>query len=87
MLPGPGSYCLPHDMPINREVVGARNSNFIQKRQQTEDGVLVPHLTEVRIQTYTESGEGWFMTNLLLLESFLLAAVHRLGHDIPVNLQ
>ena len=31
LLPSPSSYHLPHDRPINKCVVGARNGDFILK--------------------------------------------------------
>ena len=62
--------------------VGARNNDFIQKARSLRrwwTSVLENHLTQVRIQaSFILKGEGVLLTvaNLLVLESFVLTAVH-----------
>ena len=58
MLLSPSLYCSLHNRPVNRGMrVGARDSDFIQKPEDQEDGGLVSQRTifprlEVRLLLY-----------------------------------
>ena len=67
---------------MERQVVMARNSDFIWKAGRPRrwwTSVPKNHLTQLRIQaSFTLKGEGMWpvVANLLVTESFVLAAVH-----------
>ena len=84
---------LPHLSLFRRQVVGVRNSNFIQKASRPRrwwTSIPKNHITGVWIQTsfILRGEEVLVVANFLVSVSFVLAAVHqRLGYEVPVNLQ
>ena len=84
LLLSPSSYSSCHTIGqlMERRVVGARNSNFIQKSSRPRRWwtcVSKNHLTQVRIQTsFIIKRKGVYLVaiNFLMLKFFVFADVH-----------